>query len=102
MAEAPRGTLMHHYRVDDDGLIGWVNLVIATGHNNLAMNRGVLEVARRYVDGQQLDGGHAQPRRGGDPVLRPVPPSLPAFFFFGPRRRVRQRRSAATMPGLRR
>ena len=42
VAEAPRGTLMHHYRVDDDGLVQWVNLVIATGHNNLAMNRGVL------------------------------------------------------------
>ena len=57
VAEAPRGTLIHHYRVDDDGLIRWVNLVIATGHNNLAMNRGVLEVARRYVDGQRLTEG---------------------------------------------
>jgi NAD-reducing hydrogenase large subunit len=57
VAEAPRGTLIHHYRVDDDGLVRWVNLVIATGHNNLAMNRGVLEVARRYVDGQRLTEG---------------------------------------------
>ncbi len=57
VAEAPRGTLIHHYRVDDDGLIRWVNLLIATGHNNLAMNRGVLEVARRYVDGRRLTEG---------------------------------------------
>ena len=57
VAEAPRGTLMHHYRVDEHGLVEWVNLVIATGHNNLAMNRGVLEVARRYVRGQQLEEG---------------------------------------------
>ena len=41
-------------KVDDDGLVEWVNLVIATGHNNLAMNRSVLEVARHYVRGDQL------------------------------------------------
>ena len=40
VSEAPRGTLIHHYRIDDNGLITWVNLIIATGHNNLAMNRG--------------------------------------------------------------
>jgi NAD-reducing hydrogenase large subunit len=39
VAEAPRGTLLHHYRVDRDGIVQWANLVIATGHNNLAMNR---------------------------------------------------------------
>jgi NAD-reducing hydrogenase large subunit len=55
VAEAPRGTLMHHYRVDDDGIVTWVNLVIATGHNNLAMNRGLLQVARHYVHGERLD-----------------------------------------------
>jgi NAD-reducing hydrogenase large subunit len=57
VAEAPRGTLMHHYRVDDDGVVQWVNLVIATGHNNLAMNRSVLQVAREYVRGDQLEEG---------------------------------------------
>ena len=41
VSEAPRGTLMHHYRIDDDGLITWVNLIIATGHNNLAMNQAI-------------------------------------------------------------
>ncbi|HZD71670.1 MAG TPA: Ni/Fe hydrogenase subunit alpha [Actinomycetes bacterium] len=54
VAEAPRGTLMHHYRVDDDGIVQWANLIIATGHNNLAMNRSVLQVARHYVDGERL------------------------------------------------
>jgi NAD-reducing hydrogenase large subunit len=57
VSEAPRGTLFHHYRVDDDGLVEWANLVIATGHNNLAMNRGVLEAARRYVRADQLEEG---------------------------------------------
>jgi NAD-reducing hydrogenase large subunit len=54
VAEAPRGTLLHHYRVDADGIVEWANLVIATGHNNLAMNRGVLQVAKRYVKSAQL------------------------------------------------
>jgi NAD-reducing hydrogenase large subunit len=54
VAEAPRGTLIHHYRVDGDGIVQWANLVIATGHNNLAMNRSVLQVARHYVKGEAL------------------------------------------------
>jgi NAD-reducing hydrogenase large subunit len=54
VSEAPRGTLMHHYRVDDDGIVEWANLVIATGHNNLAMNRSVKQVAQRYVKSAKL------------------------------------------------
>src|SRR5439155_3051262 len=57
VAEAPRGTLIHHYRINDEGLITWANLIIATGHNNLAMNRGILQVARHYVDGSRLSDG---------------------------------------------
>lgn len=57
VAEAPRGTLMHHYRIDDDGLITRVNLIIATGHNNLAMNQSILQVATAYVDGNHLQEG---------------------------------------------
>jgi NAD-reducing hydrogenase large subunit len=49
VSEAPRGTLFHHYRVDDDGLIQKVNLIIATGQNNLAMNRTVAQIAREYI-----------------------------------------------------
>ena len=56
-AEAPRGVLHHHYKVDDDGKIIWSNLVIATGQNNNAMNRGVLQVARSYIrDGKFTEG----------------------------------------------
>lgn len=57
VAEAPRGTLMHHYKVDRDGLITWANLIIATGHNNAAMNRGVLQVARHFVHGNKISEG---------------------------------------------
>ena len=54
VAEAPRGTLLHHYRVDGDGIVQWANLVIATGHNNLAMNKSVAQVARHYVKAEKL------------------------------------------------
>ncbi len=56
-AEAPRGTLFHHYKIDEQGLIRWCNLVIATGQNNLAMNRSVLQVAQRYVQGEKITHG---------------------------------------------
>jgi NAD-reducing hydrogenase large subunit len=55
--EAPRGTLFHHYKIDEQGLIRWCNLVIATGHNNLAMNRSVLQVAKHFVHGEKLTHG---------------------------------------------
>lgn len=57
MSEAPRGTLIHHYRINEDGIITYANLIIATGHNNLAMNRGVLQVAKHFVKGNQLQEG---------------------------------------------
>ena len=57
VSEAPRGTLMHHYKIDDDGLISWVDLIIATGHNNLAMNRSIKQVADAYVDGNDVKEG---------------------------------------------
>lgn len=56
-AEAPRGTLHHHYKVDENGLITWANLVIATGQNNNAMNRSVLQVAKHYVKGGKFTEG---------------------------------------------
>jgi NAD-reducing hydrogenase large subunit len=49
VSEAPRGTLFHHYRVDEHGLLSGVNLIIATGQNNLAMNRTVAQIARSYL-----------------------------------------------------
>ena len=55
--EAPRGTLIHHYKVDDNGAMTWANLIVATGHNNLAISRGVLQVARRFVDGNRIQEG---------------------------------------------
>ena len=56
-SEAPRGTLFHDYEVSSDGIIQKVNLIIATGNNNLAMNAGVKEVAQKFVNGNNVTDG---------------------------------------------
>lgn len=56
-SEAPRGILFHHYQVSPDGLIEKANLVIATGQNNLAMNRTVTQIAQRYITGPDIPEG---------------------------------------------
>lgn len=56
-AEAPRGVLHHHYKVDENGKMTWADLVIATGQNNNAMNRGVTQAAKHYIkDGKFSEG----------------------------------------------
>jgi NAD-reducing hydrogenase large subunit len=55
--EAPRGTLIHHYKTDQNGMLTKVNLIVATGHNNWAMNNAVEMVAKTYVDGKKLTEG---------------------------------------------
>jgi NAD-reducing hydrogenase large subunit len=55
--EAPRGVLIHHYKVNDDGAMVWANLIVATGHNNLAIGRSVQQVAQHYVNGAKLEEG---------------------------------------------
>jgi NAD-reducing hydrogenase large subunit len=57
VAEAPRGTLIHHYAVDPQGMIVWANMIIATEHNNLAYNKAVTQVAKKYVKAKQLQEG---------------------------------------------
>jgi NAD-reducing hydrogenase large subunit len=57
MIEAPRGVLIHHYKVDESGAIKWANLIVATGHNNLAINHSVSQVARHFIDGNQMKEG---------------------------------------------
>lgn len=54
-SEAPRGTLFHHYKVDDNGILTWVDLLIATGQNNLAMNRTIRQIADQFLDGPKLN-----------------------------------------------
>jgi len=53
-SEAPRGTLFHDYAVDRNGLLTKVNLIVATGQNNLAMNRTVAQIARHFARGPEI------------------------------------------------
>ncbi|MFM0161787.1 Ni/Fe hydrogenase subunit alpha [Paraburkholderia sediminicola] len=55
--EAPRGTLIHDYRVGPDDLVTMCNLIVSTTHNNQAMNEAVRSVAREYLDGKELTEG---------------------------------------------
>jgi NAD-reducing hydrogenase large subunit len=50
--EAPRGTLIHHYRVDEDDRVTMANLIVSTTHNNEPMNRAICRVARDHLDPQ--------------------------------------------------
>lgn len=55
--EAPRGTLIHHYEVDDNDLVTMCNLIVSTTHNNQAMNEAIRTVARQYLSGNEITEG---------------------------------------------
>lgn len=55
--EAPRGTLIHHYRVGEDDLVTMCNLIVSTTHNNQAMNEAIRNVAQRYLRGHEITEG---------------------------------------------
>lgn len=55
--EAPRGTLIHHYGVDAKGAVESINLIVATGHNNIGMNRSVGLVAKEYIHQGEIREG---------------------------------------------
>ena len=57
--EAPRGTLIHDYTVNDAGIIEKCNLIVATCQNNYAIDRGVEDMARRVVKNGTLTEGAA-------------------------------------------
>ena len=52
--EAPRGTLFHHYEIDEQGLIQRANLIVSTTNNNHAMNESIRSVADNYLSGQEI------------------------------------------------
>ncbi|SON53969.1 NAD-reducing hydrogenase HoxS subunit beta [Hartmannibacter diazotrophicus] len=55
--EAPRGTLIHHYTVDEHDQVTSANLIVSTTHNNEAMNRAVKEVAMTDLSGKEITEG---------------------------------------------
>ena len=55
--EAPRGTLIHHYWMNENQQITKVNLIVSTGHNNWAMSEAVDSVAKTYIQGPDVTEG---------------------------------------------
>ncbi|MEN8445197.1 MAG: nickel-dependent hydrogenase large subunit, partial [Cyanobacteria bacterium J06555_13] len=81
VSEAPRGTLFHHYSIDHTGLLTRVNMIIATGQNNLAMNRTVTQIARHYIhgSGQNASQNAGQTTEIPEPMLNRVEAGIRAF-----------------------
>jgi NAD-reducing hydrogenase large subunit len=52
--EAPRGTLIHHYKINDDDQVTMANLIVSTTNNNRAMNESIRTVARQHLNGKEL------------------------------------------------
>ncbi len=52
--EATRGTLIHHYEVDENDLVRKANLIVSTTNNNQAMNESIKRVATEYLNGKEL------------------------------------------------
>ena len=57
LLEAPRGTLFHHYKVDENDQVTMANLIVSTTNNNEPMNRAVDSIARKYIDGREITEG---------------------------------------------
>jgi NAD-reducing hydrogenase large subunit len=53
LIEAPRGTLFHHYKIDDNDQIIMANLIVSTTNNNQPMNEAVNQVATKIMTGKQ-------------------------------------------------
>jgi NAD-reducing hydrogenase large subunit len=57
LLEAPRGTLFHHYKVDENDQVTMANLIVSTTNNNEPMNRAVDAIARKYLNGNKITEG---------------------------------------------
>lgn len=55
--EAPRGTLIHDYETDSDGIVTNVNLIVGTTHNNAPINMSVKQAAKTLIKDGKYDQG---------------------------------------------
>ena len=53
LIEAPRGTLFHHYKIEENDMISMANLIVSTTNNNQPMNEAVQQVATRVMNGKK-------------------------------------------------
>ena len=82
--EAPRGTLLHHYWTDEEGIITKVNLIVATGMNNAGMCMSVKKAAQSLIKKGNIDQGLLNmvemAFRAYDPCLACATHSLPGHM----------------------
>jgi len=57
IVEAPRGTLIHHYKLDEDGLAEKVNLIVATVHNAPAIDMSIRDAAKGLIHSENFSNG---------------------------------------------
>ena len=55
--EAPRGTLFHHYKINDNDQVEQANLIVSTTNNNEPMNQAVQRIAEDFLAGQKITEG---------------------------------------------
>jgi len=55
--EAPRGTLIHEYEADENGMVTDVNLIVGTTHNNAPINMSVKQAAQTLIKEGNYDQG---------------------------------------------
>ncbi|RLI83772.1 Ni/Fe hydrogenase subunit alpha [Archaeoglobales archaeon] len=57
VVEAPRGTLIHDYETDENGLIKDVNLIVATQQNNAGIHMAMKKAAMQLIKNGKYDQG---------------------------------------------
>ena len=57
IVEAPRGTLIHHYKTDERGIITEANLIVATVHNAAAITMSIEKAAKAFIKGGKVSEG---------------------------------------------
>lgn len=57
VVEAPRGTLFHHYRTDERGIITGANLIVATQNNAARIAMSVEKAAKKLITGGNVPEG---------------------------------------------
>jgi F420-non-reducing hydrogenase large subunit len=57
VVEAPRGTLIHHYRTDERGIITGANLIVATQNNAARIALSVDKAAKKLIAGGKVPDG---------------------------------------------
>lgn len=81
IVEAPRGTLIHHYQTDEEGVLTDVNLLVATLFNSAPICMSIEKAAKKLIKGGKVSEGLLNmvemAFRAYDPCLSCATHSLP-------------------------